>query len=278
MIKLKKKTNSLSEETNKLKTSSKTSFDDSKIPSQSTPFGQSSLYSSLASIPITQNLSPPIHSNYKNEPKEENKMNILSSTKEAQFPMDLPLLPYHPYQFYSQGEKIGSGGFAEVYMVEHKLTHHKGAMKMIRKQNLIGAEEYLLREIEILKILSHHPNVAGLVSQDALFETNDAFFLILELCEGGELFHSIVEDGWYDESDAVHIVHQILCAVEYCHFHNVVHRDLKPENLLLKERNRARKENILMVGDFGLSNFIKMEGELLNTQCGTPAYTSPGTA
>ena len=49
------------------------------------------------------------------------------------------------------------------------------------------------------------------------------------------------------------------------HKKDVIHRDIKAENILLHE-------NMVKVGDFGLSVYAPM---MRNTQCGTPLYTSP---
>ena len=52
--------------------------------------------------------------------------------------------------------------------------------------------------------------------------------LILELCEGGDLFAYIKKNRFFSETKAAHIIKQILSAVNYMHKQGVMHRDLKP--------------------------------------------------
>ena len=100
-------------------------------------------------------------------------------------------------------------------------------------------------EIAILKKLDH-PNIIKIYET---FEENKNYFLVTELCKGGELFEQIEKQGSYSEYDAAGIVLQILKATSYCHTMGIVHRDLKPENILFDSEN----DNSLKLIDFGTS-------------------------
>jgi len=129
----------------------------------------------------------------------------------------------------------------------------------------------LEREIEIMTTIRHE----NILYCQAVFETDDHIYLVLELVKGGELYDKIVDDGEYSEDEAKEIVLQILNAVEYLHENGIAHRDLKPENILCTEKikgQRFRKEKI-KVADFGLSKMFSRE-ELLS-QCGSPTYVAP---
>lgn len=56
------------------------------------------------------------------------------------------------------------------------------------------------------------------------FHDEKYFYIVTELCLGGELFDKIVEVKSFDEYNAVEIINQLLSAVSYCHTHKIVHR------------------------------------------------------
>ena len=56
--------------------------------------------------------------------------------------------------------------------------------------------------------------------------------IVMEHCEGLELFDYICQHNKLKETDAVRIVTEILKTLNYLHSRNIVHRDLKPENII----------------------------------------------
>lgn len=70
-----------------------------------------------------------------------------------------------------------------------------------------------------------HPNIIKLFE---VFEWKKQFVLVMELCEGGDLFHRIKENKIFSEKKASEIMKQILSAIFYMHKKHVMHRDIKP--------------------------------------------------
>jgi serine/threonine protein kinase len=67
-----------------------------------------------------------------------------------------------------------------------------------------------------------HPNVVKLVH---FSESRQYYFIVLELCPGGELFHQIVRLTYFSEDLSRHVIVQVANALEYLHEEaGVVHR------------------------------------------------------
>jgi calcium-dependent protein kinase len=66
------------------------------------------------------------------------------------------------------------------------------------------------------------------------FQDEKRYYIVTEICKGGELFDEIIARGKFTEKDAQVLMRQVLLCVNYCHKQNIVHRDLKPENVLLE--------------------------------------------
>lgn len=144
-------------------------------------------------------------------------------------------------------------------------------MKVISKSKVKNPERFKL-EIDIMKQLDH-PNIIKLYET---FEDTRNVYLVMEICEGGELFDRIIEKGQFSEAEARHIFTQIMHALNYCHKNKICHRDLKPENFLLL--TKADDSPLKMI-DFGLSKFFDMKESAkalsMTTKAGTPYYISP---
>ncbi|XP_038875256.1 CDPK-related kinase 4 [Benincasa hispida] len=175
---------------------------------------------------------------------------------------------------FELGREIGRGHFGHTFWAKGKKGDLKGnpvAVKIISKSKMTSAVgiEDVRREVKILKALSGHKN---LVHFHDAFEDANNIYMVMELCEGGELLERIVSRGGrYPEQESKTIVVQILSVVAFCHLQGVVHRDLKPENFLFLKKD----ENTgLKVIDFGLSDFVKPD-ERLNDVVGSAYYVAP---
>uniref|UniRef100_A0A665VSV5 non-specific serine/threonine protein kinase n=1 Tax=Echeneis naucrates TaxID=173247 RepID=A0A665VSV5_ECHNA len=172
---------------------------------------------------------------------------------------------------YLVGKMINKGSFAKVMEGLHIGTGEKVAIKVIDKKKA-RQDSYVLKNMKREPRIHQsvrHPHIVVLLET---LETENSYYMAMELCAGGDLMDRICERKRLEEREVRRYTRQILSAVEHLHKHGIVHRDLKIENFLLDEHN-----NIKIV-DFGLSNTLKVESlslELLNTQCGSPAYAAP---
>lgn len=169
------------------------------------------------------------------------------------------------------GDELGRGAFGIVYRAKCKKTHENFAVKGINKKELKSVEEItdLVKELQMCHTVVGHENILPLT---ASFEDKETVWLILELCEGGELFDRIIDrGGHYSEADAAAIIKAMLSVISHIHALGVVHRDLKPENFVFKSKQESAHIKLI---DFGLSAFFKAH-ESLDELVGTPLYWAP---
>ncbi|KAK1281621.1 Calcium-dependent protein kinase 32 [Acorus calamus] len=171
---------------------------------------------------------------------------------------------------YELGRELGRGEFGITYLCTEKETGDAYACKSISKKKLRTAVdiEDVRREVEIMRHMPEHPNIVTLKDT---YEDDNAVHLVMELCEGGELFDRIVARGHYTERAAALVTRTIVEVVQACHRHGVMHRDLKPENFLFANKKETAP---LKAIDFGLSVFFK-PGERFTEIVGSPYYMAP---
>ncbi|KAH6596981.1 hypothetical protein BASA50_004739 [Batrachochytrium salamandrivorans] len=163
---------------------------------------------------------------------------------------------------YTLSKTIGQGSFGKVKLGYHKLTGQQVAVKIVDKIHAPA----LVREIETWRQM-RHPNIAQLYE---VLCTESKIYMVMEYCNGGEVFEYIVKHGRLDDTklECRRIFRQIVDAVAKCHEKNFVHRDLKLENVLMTD-----DLNIKLI-DFGFTR--DYEGStLLDTYCGSSAYAAP---
>ena len=150
-------------------------------------------------------------------------------------------------------EEIGIGGYSRVLKIQNIETGKLYACKELQKNELADIDSFN-REIDIL-IKLDHPNIIKLYE---VYENEDFIYIVMELCNGGELFDRIIKrtemGNPFTEKEAATIFKQLMSAVSYCHSNKIVHRDLKPENLLLLNNDDDTHIKII---DFGTSLIFK---------------------
>ncbi|KAI8885684.1 Pkinase-domain-containing protein [Backusella circina FSU 941] len=206
---------------------------------------------------------------------------------------------YNGLEDYEVLSKLGDGAFSKVYEAKILSTGEKVAIKIVRKTDLSHQQKAsVLKEAQIMRTLKNHPSIVKLLN---FIETKEHYFLILELCPGGEIFHQIVRLTYFSEDLSRHCIRQVAEGIRYLHEEKgVIHRDIKPENLLFMpidfmertkplpppefdEPKEDEGEFVLGVGgggigqvkiaDFGLSKVVWDQQTM--TPCGTVGYTAP---
>uniref|UniRef100_A0A0E0QLV2 Calcium-dependent protein kinase n=1 Tax=Oryza rufipogon TaxID=4529 RepID=A0A0E0QLV2_ORYRU len=177
---------------------------------------------------------------------------------------------------YVLGKELGRGEFGVTRRCSDAATGEALACKTIRKHRRLAPPrvtaakaaaahgEDVKREVAIMRRMSSASSSrgGGAASSAAVVRLREAcedaadgsVHLVMELCEGGELFDRIVARGHYSERAAANIFRTIVDVVQLCHSNGVIHRDLKPENFLFANKS---EDSPLKVIDFGLSVFFK---------------------
>lgn len=174
-------------------------------------------------------------------------------------------------EFYDmkQEDELGEGGYGSVRKGVCKALNAERAIKSIPKKSLPDRARFD-REIEIMRVLDH-PNIIKLFE---VFEDAKYFYMVMELCTGGELLDCIiVNPSGFSEKVAARVVREIFRAVHYMHTVNIAHRDLKPQNFLLVDKSGLENSALKLI-DFGISRQCK-PGDVMTTKACTLAYVAP---
>ncbi|XP_058573537.1 microtubule-associated serine/threonine-protein kinase 2 isoform X4 [Neofelis nebulosa] len=177
---------------------------------------------------------------------------------------------------------ISNGAYGAVFLVRHKSTRQRFAMKKVNKQNLILRNQIQQAFVE-RDILTFAEN-PFVVSMFCSFETKRHLCMVMEYVEGGDCATLLKNIGALPVDMVRLYFAETVLALEYLHNYGIVHRDLKPDNLLITSMGHIK------LTDFGLSKIGLMslttnlyEGhiekdarEFLDKQvCGTPEYIAP---
>lgn len=172
--------------------------------------------------------------------------------------------------FYKlEGKKIGEGAYGSVSTAVHKSTGSVRAVKTMSKQTIESKQGFQL-EPALMKSLKH-PNIIELYET---FVDDNNVYLVMEVCEGGEILDRISQAGGrFSERQTSIIMKQVFSAVSYMHLASICHRDLKLENLLLKTKEGVEKDIVKLV-DFGIARWYDPQ-VTMSTAAGTVTYQAP---
>ncbi|XP_063003451.1 microtubule-associated serine/threonine-protein kinase 3 isoform X2 [Elgaria multicarinata webbii] len=177
---------------------------------------------------------------------------------------------------------ISNGAYGAVYLVRHKETRQRFAIKKINKHNLVLRNQ--IQQVFVERDILTFAENPFVVSMFCSFETRRHLCMVMEYVEGGDCATLLKNMGPLPVDMARMYFAETVLALEYLHNYGIVHRDLKPDNLLITSMGHIK------LTDFGLSKIGLMnmttnlyEGhiekdtrEFVDKQvCGTPEYIAP---
>lgn len=189
---------------------------------------------------------------------------------------DMPRVPRH-----SMIEKIGEGGFANVYRaMQREPVKREVAIKVLKPQ--IASYHVLARFETERQTLARmeHPGIARL--WDSGVTMHGQPFFAMELVRG-EPVTAYCENYHVTLDERLQIFCSICDAVQHAHEKGVLHRDLKPSNILVAG---AGSERVVKIIDFGIAKALEVTPEAaddhetgamtsIHQAVGTPGYMSP---
>jgi len=194
-------------------------------------------------------------------------------------------------------KRIGQGAFSEVFKGFEKDTKEPVAIKVMPRNQL---NDRLLRNLELEISVMRKVKSDYVVQLHEVQRSQTNFYLIIELCRGGELGQLLSNISTnplllnqyrrgLKESIARKLIYQLVTGLKSLNDQNLVHRDLKPANLLLSQPFKITTDingmkgkivdlthkdvdfGFLKIADFGFAREIAPT-DLAQTLCGTPLY------
>ncbi|XP_058406323.1 serine/threonine-protein kinase Nek1 isoform X8 [Diceros bicornis minor] len=169
---------------------------------------------------------------------------------------------------YVRLQKIGEGSFGKAILVKSTEDGRQYVIKEINISRMSNKErEESRREVAVLANMKH-PNI---VQYRESFEENGSLYIVMDYCEGGDLFKRInAQKGiLFQEDQILDWFVQICLALKHVHDRKILHRDIKSQNIFLT------KDGTIQLGDFGIARVLNSTVELARTCIGTPYYLSP---
>lgn len=137
-------------------------------------------------------------------------------------------------------ERVGSGGFADVWQAEDELLNAVVALKIYTRLDRDAISE-LAKEYKDMRGIKH-PNLLTGSHFDAC---GNIPYLVMDYCEGGSILGKI---GKMSSVELRHILHDVCNGLVYLHAEGIVHQDIKPENILYDTQHKR-----YLISDFGIS-------------------------
>lgn len=172
------------------------------------------------------------------------------------------------FRNYTIIERVGRGGFGEVYRAVHHGKERTEALKVLSEKTTLRAE-YFQNEVHLIAKLQH-PHIATLY--EAHLNARPMYYT-MEYIEGRQL-GAYLHEHQVSLEGRLALIKTVAAAIAYAHEQGVVHRDLKPQNVLIDATGQPR------VVDFGVAKWLGRTDEgdgqaRAEGAVGTYGYISP---
>ncbi|MEZ5327954.1 MAG: protein kinase [Verrucomicrobiales bacterium] len=180
---------------------------------------------------------------------------------------------------YKLLEKIGEGGFGEVWMAEQRTPVKRRAALKIIKLGMDSKQVVARFEAERQAMaLMDHPNIAKIFDADVT-ETGRPYF-VMELVRGMKIT-DYCDKCKLSAKERLELFVSVCHAIQHAHQKGIIHRDIKPSNILITLHDGVPVPKVI---DFGIAKAMQQEltDKTMFTHfqqfVGTPAYISPEQA
>ena len=146
---------------------------------------------------------------------------------------------------YALGERLGSGGMADVYAAFDRTLGRTVALKLLR-EGLCTDPVFVARFTREARSAASitHPRVVQVLDADSV---DGRHYIAMELVPGGTLKQLLQREGPFPERRALRIAREIADGVAAAHARGIIHRDLKAQNVLIDAAGYPK------VADFGIA-------------------------
>jgi len=168
---------------------------------------------------------------------------------------------------------IGAGGMGVIYLANHKILQKEYAIKFLYDKNQVynsdddELEQRFISEASIAMQLRHN----NLVEVYDISKYKNHLYMAMEYINGETIEQAIAQGKSFVEQDVIHVMKEVLMALEVIHAKGYVHRDLKPSNIMINENG------VVKLMDFGIAKDLSRSENLTqpNIIIGTLEYMSP---
>jgi serine/threonine protein kinase len=180
---------------------------------------------------------------------------------------------------YKLLEKIGEGGFGEVWMAEQREPVKRRVALKIIKPGMDSRQVVARFEAERQALaMMDHANIAKIFDAGTT-DTGRPYF-VMELVRGMKIT-DYCDQQKLDTHQRLELVILVCQAIQHAHQKGIIHRDIKPSNILVTLHDGVPVPKVI---DFGIAKATQQEltDKTVFTQfqqfMGTPAYISPEQA